>query len=118
MGGPRREFEDRDTFTINKETYIMEKRAYDVLQRKLARITESNVDPAWLARNLLSAEIIGSIDVQRASNSREVTDGRLAELVDKVMRNGAPDVFQTFVSILLKYDAVKWLGKELKGMPH
>ena len=93
----------------------MEKRAHYVLGGKFGRIRESNVDPAWLAGELLAAKIIGNTELQRASNTREVADERLGELVQKVMRNGAPNVFQTFVSILLKEDHVKWLGEELKG---
>ena len=96
----------------------MEERAYGVLGGKLGRIKRSNVDPAWLAGELLAAKIIGRTDFQRASNPREIADERLAELVEKVMRNGAPDVFQTFVSILFQEDHVKWLGEELKGMTH
>ena len=93
----------------------MEERAYGVLRGKIGRIKGSNVDPAWLAGELLAAKIIGDAEFQRASNSREEEDERLGKLVGKVMRNGAPDVFQTFVSILLKLDHVKWLGEELKG---
>jgi len=93
----------------------MDKRAHGVLRGKIGRIKESNVDPAWLAGKLLAAKIIGSTDFQKASNPREVAEERLGELVEQVMRNGAPDVFQTFVSILLKLDHVKWLGEELKG---
>ena len=94
----------------------MEDRAYGVLRRKLARIKRSNVDPAWLAGELMAATIIGSTELQKAKNPREVKDERLGELVENVMRNGAPDVFQTFVGILLKEDQIKWLGEELKGM--
>ena len=93
----------------------MEERAYGVLRGKIERIKRSNVDPAWLAGELLAAKIIGNTDYQRASNGLVVADDRRAELVIKVMGNGAPDVFQTFVSILLKLDHVKWLGEELKG---
>ena len=93
----------------------MEERAFGVLRGKIGRIKGSNVDPAWLAGELLAANIIGNADFQRASNSREEEDERLGKLVGKVMRNGAPDVFQTFVSILLKENHVKWLGEELKG---
>ena len=93
----------------------MEERAYGVFQRKFGLITRSNVDPAWLAGELLAAGIIANVDFQRASNPHEVKDDRLAGLVQTVMRNGAPDVFQTFVSILLKENSVKWLGEKLKG---
>ena len=93
----------------------MEKQAHGVLGGKIGRIRESNVDPAWLAGELLAAKIIGDADFRRASNTSREEDERLGKLVQKVMQNGAPDVFQTFVSILLKEDPVKWLGKELKG---
>ena len=91
----------------------MEKRAQGVLQGKLGRITESNVDPAWLAGELLAADIIDVSGYQRASNPQLQVNERLGELVGKVMLNGAPDVFQTFVSILLNKSHVKWLGEEL-----
>ena len=93
----------------------MEEPAYGVLRGKIGRIKRSNVDPNWLAGELLMAEIIKHRDLERACNYQEVADNRLAELVIKIMGNGAPDVFQTFVSILLKQDHVKWLGEELKG---
>ena len=96
----------------------MEERAYGVLRGKMGKIKRSNVDPAWLAGELLAANIIGNTDFQRASNSQVVADERRADLVLKVMGNGAPDVFQTLVSILLKESHVKWLGEELKGMTH
>ena len=94
----------------------MEERAYGVLRGKMGKIKRSNVDPAWLAGELLAANIIGNTDFQGASNSQVVADERRAELVLKVMGNGATDVFQTFVSILLKESHVKWLGEELKGV--
>ena len=93
----------------------MEPRAHGVLRGKIGRIKESNVDPAWLAGKLLAAGIIGDIDVEKASNDRELSTNRLGELVRTVMRNGAPGVFQTFVQILLRKTEVNWLGKELKG---
>ena len=96
----------------------MEERAYGVLRGKMGKIKRSNVDPAWLAGELLAANIIGNTDYQRASNSQVVADERRADLVLEVMGNGAPDVFQTLVSILLKENHVKWLGEELKGMTH
>ena len=93
----------------------MEEPAYGVLRGKIGRIQRSNVDPAWLAGEFLAAKIIGITDFQRATNAQEIAHKRLGELVGVVMGNGAPDVFQAFVSILLKEDNVKWLGEELKG---
>ena len=85
-------------------------------QGKIEKIKRSNMDPTWLAGKLLMAKIIEDADFQRANNPREVAHEQLGELVEKVMGNGAPGVFQTFVSILLKEDHIKWLGEELKGM--
>ena len=94
----------------------MEKRAGDVLRKKLQRIKDSSVDPTWLAGKLFSANIIGKDDVEKASNKEEVRAERLCQLVLLVMGNGAPGVFQTFVRILLNEPHVKWLGEELNGM--
>lgn len=94
----------------------MEKKAKDVLERKMGRIKASNVDPAWLAVELLRTHIIGQEDVKKASSEKEQASKRLEDLIFTVVGNGAPDVFQTFVDILLSENHVKWLGKELKGM--
>ena len=94
----------------------MEKQASDVLRGRIERFQESNVDPAWLARKLHSAGIIGGNDVEVASNERELAAKRRGDLLLTVMGNGAPDVFQTFVNILLSERHLKWLGEELKGM--
>ena len=50
------------------------------------------------------------------ASSKEVKAERLGRLVRLVMGNGAPDVFQTFVRILLNEPHVKWLGDELNGI--
>ena len=87
-----------------------------MLKKKFGKIKESNVDPAWLAGKLLSAGIIGGNDVEKASNGIELAAKRRGDLLLTVMGNGAPDVFQTFVDILLSEPHLVWLGKELKGM--
>ena len=93
----------------------MERRAYGVLGGKVERIKSSNVDPAWLARRLVEAEIIGEEDEERAKNASIPKPERRSELVEIVQGNGAPGVFQTFVNILLSKPHLKWLGGELKG---
>lgn len=93
----------------------METPAIDVLRGKIDRIKGSNVDPACLAGKLLSADIVGVNDAKRARNERELVANRLGDLVLTLMGNGAPNVFQTFVEILLNEGHLKWLGKELKG---
>ena len=75
----------------------MERRAYGVLGGKIERIKYSNVDPAWLAEQLLSAKIIGKRDVEMAKNADIPKPERRSELVEIVQGNGRRGVFQKFV---------------------
>ena len=93
----------------------MESRAYGVLGGKVGRIKSSNVDPAWLARQLLAASIIGEEDEERAKNADISKPERRGELVEIVQGNGRRGVFGTFVNILLSKPHLEWLGQELKG---
>ena len=93
----------------------MESRAYGVLGGKLERIKISNVDPTWLAAELLAAGIIGEEDEIASRNSNISKADRRGELVELVMGNGGQGVFQTFVAILLSKRHLQWLGNELKG---
>ena len=93
----------------------MDDPAYRVLRGKLKRIKRSNVDPAWLGKELLTAEIVDVCDAERARDAQVPTDVRLGELVEMILGNGAPDVFQTLVGILFRKPHIKWLAKDLKG---
>ena len=93
----------------------METIAYGVLGGKIGRIKDSSVDPAWLASQLLAADIIGEEEEMAARNTEIPKAQRREELVELVMGNGEEGVFETFVSILFKKRHLKWLGKELKG---
>ena len=93
----------------------MEERAYGVLGGKIGRIKRSNVDPAWLSEQLLSAKIIGKSDVERMKDPALSKPERRGELVEMVQGNGRPGVFQTFVNIFLSEPHLEWLGKDLKG---
>ena len=95
----------------------MDDPAYGVLRGKLAKIKRSNVDPAWLGKELLAAEIVDIGDAERAKNAEVGVDVRLADLIEKVLGNGDPDVFRMLVEILFRKPHIKWLAKELKGMP-
>ena len=97
---------------------VMESLAYGVLRGKTARIKLSNVDPVWLAGELLAADIIGEEEEQNARNTNVPKPERRGELVELVMGNGEGGVFQTFVNILLTKRHLKWLGKEIKGILH
>ena len=96
----------------------MESRAYGVLRGKTARIKSSNVDPVWLAGELLAADIIGEEEEKDARNTNVPKPERRVELVELVMGNGEGGVFQTFVNILLRKRHLKWLGKEIKGVSY
>ena len=93
----------------------MEERAYGVLGGKIGRIKRSNVDPAWLSEQLFSAKIIGKSDMERAKDVAIPKPERRGELVEIVLGNGRPDVFQTFVNIFLSEPHLEWLGEDLKG---
>ena len=93
----------------------MEGRAHGVLRGKIGRIKASNVDPVWLAGELVAADIIGEEEEQDARNTNVPKPERRGDLVDLIMGNGEEGVFQTFVNILLRKRHLKWLGKEIKG---
>ena len=94
----------------------MDNPAHDVLERKLATIKESNVDPAWLAGELLSAGIVGPEDEERARMEGRLVADRRAALVLSVLRNGERGAFQTFVETLFKRRHLESLARELKGI--
>ena len=81
----------------------------------MGRIKGSNVDPAWLAGQLLAAHVIGEEDAARATRRGASASSRLGELVVVVTRNGRDGVFRTFVDILLGKPHIEWLGEEIKG---
>ena len=81
----------------------------------MGRIKGSNVDPAWLAGQLLAAHVIGEEDATRATREGASASSRLEELVVMVTRNGRDGVFRKFVDILLSKPHIAWLGEEIKG---
>ena len=101
---------------LSKSKFVcMESRAYGVLGGKMGRIKGSNVDPAWLAGQLLAAHVIGEEDATRATREGASASSRLEELVVMVTRNGRDGVFRKFVDILLSKPHIEWLGEEIKG---
>ena len=93
----------------------MEGPARIAIERKMARIRVSNVDPAELSGLLLARGIIGTNDVQRASFEGKLAPERRGELFLTIMGNGTPGIFQALVEILLCRQEWKWLGTELQG---
>ena len=88
---------------------------YDALKQLLPRFTSSQVDPAWLAEELLSKDIIGRNIVQYANNLHHEEADRLRKVLFSVMGSGRKGVFQDLVGILSKKGETSWLGDELKG---
>lgn len=97
------------------KTDLMEEPEKSVLRKYSGEISDSNVDPALLARKLYAAGIIGKADTEKACNNGEIKANRRFDLVSTMMGNGGANVFQTFVKILLAEGEVKWLGEKLKG---
>ena len=93
----------------------MEGPARTAIERKMARIRVSNVDPAELSGLLLARGIIGTNDMQRASFEGKLAPERRGELFLTIMGNGTPGIFQALVEILLCKQEWKWLGTELRG---
>ena len=81
-----------------------------------ARITSSQVDPEWLAGQLLAASIISRGAEEFASNQIHSRSQRLRSLIVDVKGNGRRGVFQDLVKILLANDTYSWLGEELIGI--
>ena len=92
-----------------------DKAGYDALKQLLPRFTSSQVDPAWLAEELLSKDIIGRNIVQYANNLHHEEADRLRKVLFSVMGSGRKGVFQDLVGILSKKGETSWLGDELKG---
>ena len=93
----------------------MEKRAHGVLGGKIGRIKCSNIDPGWLAEQLVTKRIIGKRDEENAKRADIPEDQRRVRLVELVQGNGRTGVFRTFVNILLSEPHLDWLGEELRG---
>ena len=93
----------------------MENRGHGVLGGKIERIKNWDVDPAWLAEQLLAVDIVGPEDVEEAKTSSVSIPERRAQIVEAVRGNGGEGVFQTFVGVLLSQDRLQPLGQDLKG---
>lgn len=93
----------------------MEEPGKGVIDRMAPRIRASNVEPAWLAAELLAESIIGTDVVMMAGNPHAIAPERLGRLLLAVTGNGEPGVFQKFVEIFLSTRHLSWLGKELRS---
>ena len=90
--------------------------AFVVLERMLAKIKTSNVDPKWLAGELWSAGIVGPNDEENSRIEGKPDSDKRAALVRAIMGSGKPGAFETFVETLRKQEYLEWLAKELKGI--
>ena len=88
---------------------------YDALSKLFPRFTESQVDPAWLAGELLSKQIVGLATVQYATNRLHEPSDRLRRVVLDVLGSGKRRVFSNLITILMKKPEYSWLADELSG---
>ena len=93
----------------------MENRGHGVLGGKIEKIKNWDVDPVWLAEQLLAVDIVGPKDVEEAKPSSVSIPARRAQIVEAVRGNSREGVFQTFVGVLLSQDRLQPLGQDLKG---
>lgn len=93
-----------------------DKAGHDALTKLFSRFTSSQVDPGWLADQLLTRYIIGADTQDYAGNPYHTKSERLRRVLREVMGNGREGVFQDLVDILLENETYSWLGRELKGM--
>ncbi len=88
---------------------------HDALTKLFSRFTRSQVDPGWLADQLLTQYIIGEDTQDYAANPYHSRAERLRRVLREVMGNGREGVFQDLAGILLESETYSWLGRELKG---
>ena len=87
---------------------------YATLQQHFSRICRSNLDPSSLARDLFSEKLITS-HVKQETNSTHLDDKqKLDKILEGVMANGKPGVFQMFIDIIRREH--QWLVDKLEGM--
>ena len=89
--------------------------ANEALTKLFPRVTSSNVDPGWLARELLAADVITASSEEFANNLHHGKAERLRRVLIDVRGNGREGTFQELVGILQSNKAYSWLGQELVG---
>ena len=89
---------------------------YDVLLSLYSVICKSSLDPSDLARSLLQSRIInqGILD-QVGSRAAASQCEKIGTLLDAVLRSGAPDAFEFFVTAIKSDGSADWLVTQLKG---
>ena len=88
----------------------------DTLQEHFSDVCDSALDPSKLARYLFTKKIIDYTALSAANQPLTPKGQRLDGLVVKVMANGTPGAFQTFVEAVEKHGAHDWLVEKLKGV--
>ena len=89
-------------------------RGYDILQKHFELICKSNLDPSSLAGNLFGKALI-SDEVRQEVGAITTKRKKLEKILEGVMANGAPGVFQEFVAIVRRDKAHRWLADKLEG---
>ena len=94
----------------------MDTPARNVLEENFAKIKDHNLDPEWLAGELLSAGIIGCNDEENARIDGKLDSDKRAALVRATMGSGKEGAFYTFVETLRKQRHLESLANKLKGI--
>lgn len=89
--------------------------ANEALTKLFARVSGSHVDPGWLARELLAADVITASSEEFANSPYQGKAERLRRVLVDVRGNGREGTFQELVRILQSNKAYSWLGQELVG---
>ena len=88
----------------------------DTLQEHFSDVCDSALDPSKLARDLYAKKIIDSTAHEAANQPLTPKGQRRDGLLVKVIANGTPGAFQTFVEAVEKHEAHDWLVEKLKGL--
>lgn len=95
--------------------------AHETMVKHFSDLCQSPFDPGSVARELLSAEIIGDATLFNASQQTVIPGERRMEILRAVMANGGKDVFQTFVKVLMNagkqnsFICERLIGKDYSG---
>ena len=87
-------------------------RGYAILRENFSLICKSNLDPSSLARDLFAKGLITNGGLGGLVLGKQQ---KLQMILESVMANGAPGVFEQFVAIVKRDQAHQWLADKLEG---
>ena len=93
---------------------VSDRDGYNAITQNLDRIYNSNIDPDDLGPKLVQSEIIhfSLLETVRAQQTRK---DKLGILIEGLLRNGKPGVYEQFLECLSADHSVDWLTDLLRG---